>query len=59
MKGIVVDLDDADLPVLVLPDGKYVGFFPQPLCEHRHDTPEEAFQCIQNKQQHIARSRDN
>ncbi len=57
MKGIVVDLEDADLPILALPDDKYTAFFPTPLCEHRHDSPADAFECIYEKQRFIARSR--
>ena len=55
MTGIVVDLQEADMPVLVLPDGKYVAFYPQPMCRHQHDTPDAAAACAYNFQRFLAR----
>ncbi len=56
MKGIVVDLQEADIAVLALPDGKYVAFYPAPMCKHRHDSPDDAMKCMHDAQKFMARS---
>ncbi len=57
MRGIVVDLQDADIPVLVVPGG-YIAFFPYPRCEHVHETPEEAADCVFKAERFVERPKE-